>query len=246
MFQNKTVVVTGASRGIGRAIALAFAKQGANLVLNYNRSKESVEEVLQAIEAEGGKAVLVQADVSKSEEAKNLIQTAVDTFGSIDVLINNAGITKDMLIMRMKEEEFEQVLDVNLKGTFYCLKYASNFMLKQRKGKIINMASVVGLTGNAGQANYAASKAGIIGLTKSAAKELAVRGITVNAIAPGVIESEMTDVLPDKVKEAYLQMIPLKRMGRPEDVANTAMFLASQNADYITGQVIQVDGGMLM
>lgn len=246
MFKNKTVVVTGASRGIGRAVAIAFAKQGANLVLNYNSSEKSVEEVLQTIEAEGGKAVAVKANVSNSLEAKQLIQTAVDTFGSIDVLVNNAGITKDMLIMRMTDEQFEQVIDVNLKGTFYCLKYASNYMLKQKSGKIINMASVVGLAGNAGQANYAASKAGIVGLTKSAAKELASRGITVNAIAPGFIQTEMTDSLSDKVKEASIQTIPLKRFGTPEDVANTACFLASEAAAYITGQVIQVDGGMLM
>ena len=246
MFKNKTVVVTGASRGIGRAIAIAFARQGANLVLNYNSSAKSVEEVLQLIQAEGGNAVAVKADVSKSEEAKNLIQTAVETFGSIDILVNNAGITKDMLLMRMTDEQFEQVIDINLKGTFYCLKYASNYMLKQRSGKIINMASVVGLAGNAGQANYAASKAGIIGLTKSAAKELAPRGITVNAIAPGFIQTEMTDSLPDKVKDASIQMIPLKRFGTADEVANAACFLASGAADYITGQVIQVDGGMLM
>lgn len=246
MFKNKTVVVTGASRGIGRAIAIAFARQGANLVLNYNSSAKSVEEVLQLIQAEGGNAVAVKADVSKSEEAKNLIQTAVETFGTIDILVNNAGITKDMLLMRMTDEQFEQVIDINLKGTFYCLKYASNYMLKQRSGKIINMASVVGLTGNAGQANYAASKAGIIGLTKSAAKELAPRGITVNAIAPGFIQTEMTEALSDKVKDAYIQMIPLKRLGSVNDVANTACFLASEAANYITGQVIQVDGGMLM
>lgn len=246
MFRNQTVIVTGASRGIGRAIAIAFAKQHANLVLNYNKSEQSVEEVIKCIEAEGGRAIAVKADVSKQEEAKQLIQTAKDTFGTIDILINNAGITKDMLIMRLKEEEFEQVIDVNLKGSFYCLKYASNIMLKQRRGKIINMSSVVGISGNVGQANYAASKAGIIGLTKSAAKELAAKGITVNAIAPGFIETEMTNALSEKAKEATVQMIPLKRIGVPEDVANTAIFLASPSADYITGQVIQVDGGMLM
>lgn len=246
MFQNQTVIVTGASRGIGRAIAIAFAKQHANLVLNYNKSEKSVEEVIKCIEAEGGKAIAVKADVSKQEEAKQLIQIAKDTLGTIDILINNAGITKDMLIMRLKEEEFEQVIDVNLKGSFYCLKYASNIMLKQRRGKIINMSSVVGISGNVGQANYAASKAGIIGLTKSAAKELAAKGITVNAIAPGFIETEMTNTLSEKAKEAAVQMIPLKRIGAPEDVANTAIFLASPSADYITGQVIQVDGGMLM
>lgn len=246
MFENKTVVVTGASRGIGRAIAMAFAKQGANVVLNYNKSAAQAEEVVRDIEALGAKAIAVQADVSQSESAKQLIDTAVTTFGSIDVLVNNAGITKDMLLMRMTDDQFEQVVDTNLKGTFYCLKYASNYMLRQRRGKIINMASVVGLSGNAGQANYAASKAGIIGLTKSAAKELATRGITVNAIAPGFIETEMTDALSEKVKEAYVQMIPLKRLGTVDDVANTACFIASDAANYITGQVIQVDGGMLM
>lgn len=246
MFKGKTVVVTGASRGIGRAIALMFASKGANLVLNYNTSEKSVEEVLEQIKAAGGNAIAVKANVSIAEDAKNLMQAAVDEFGRIDVLVNNAGITKDMLIMRMKEEEFEQVIDVNLKGTFYCLKYASNIMLKQRSGKIINMASVVGLTGNIGQANYAASKAGIIGLTKSAAKELAMRGITVNAIAPGFIQTEMTEKLSQKVVDASLEMIPLKRFGTVEDVANTACFLASDAASYITGQTIQVDGGMLM
>lgn len=246
MFQNQTVIVTGASRGIGRAIAIAFAGQHANLVLNYNRSEQSVKEVMECIEAIGSKVIAVKADVSNAKEAKQLIQTAQDTFGAVDVLVNNAGITKDMLLMRMKEEEFEQVIDVNLKGSFYCLKYASSLMLKQRKGRIINLSSVIGISGNAGQANYAASKAGIIGLTKSAAKELAPRGITVNAIAPGFIETDMTRSMSEKAKEAAVSMIPLKRAGKPEDIANVAIFLASSSADYITGQVIQVDGGMLM
>lgn len=246
MFKDKTAVVTGASKGIGREIAIAFAKNGANVVLNYNRSEESVKEVMQRIEETGSKAIAVQADVSNPEDAKRLIQTAVEHFKTVDILVNNAGITKDMLLMRMSEEDFDQVIDVNLKGTFHCLKHAANIMLKQRRGKIINMSSIVGLAGNMGQANYAASKAGVIGLTKSAAKELASRGITVNAVAPGFIQTEMTDALSDKIKDACIANIPLKRFGETKEVADLVCFLASDSANYITGQVLQIDGGMLM
>lgn len=246
MFKNKTAVVTGASKGIGRDIAIAFAKNGANVVLNYNRSEDSVKEVMQRIEEAGGKAIAVQADVSKPEDAKRLMQTAVEHFKTVDILVNNAGITKDMLLMRMSEEDFDQVIDVNLKGTFHCLKHAANIMLKQRRGKIINMSSIVGIAGNLGQANYAASKAGVIGLTKSAAKELASRGITVNAVAPGFIQTDMTDALSDKIKDACIANIPLKRFGETKEVADLVCFLASDSANYITGQVLQIDGGMLM
>lgn len=246
MFKDKTAVVTGASKGIGREIAIAFAKNGANVVLNYNRSEESVKEVMQRIEETVSKAIAVQADVSNPEDAKRLIQTAVEHFKTVDILVNNAGITKDMLLMRMSEEDFDQVIDVNLKGTFHCLKHAANIMLKQRRGKIINMSSIVGLAGNMGQANYAASKAGVIGLTKSAAKELASRGITVNAVAPGFIQTEMTDALSDKIKDACIANIPLKRFGETKEVADLVCFLASDSANYITGQVLQIDGGMLM
>ncbi|MFW3654353.1 3-oxoacyl-[acyl-carrier-protein] reductase [Vagococcus fluvialis] len=241
MLKNKTVVITGSSRGIGRGLAIQFAKEGANIVLNAR--KEIAPELIEEIESYGVKTHVVLGDIQYMDDAKKLITEAKETFGSIDVLINNAGITRDMLLMRMKEE-FDSVINVNLKGTFNTTQQVSSIMLKQKSGTIINMSSVVGLTGNAGQANYAASKAGVIGLTKSVARELASRGITCNAIAPGFIETDMTDVLSDKVKEATVAQIPLKKLGQVEDIARTAVFLATNN--YITGQVINVDGGMVM
>lgn len=246
ILMGKNAVVTGASRGLGRSIALKLAELGANVILNYRSSANSVEEVVTAIEEKGVKALAVQGDVSSFEDAKNIIDAAVNNFGSIDILVNNAGITKDGLLMRMKEEDFDNVIEVNLKGVFNCTRHAVPIMMKQRSGRIINISSVVGLAGNAGQANYAAAKAGIIGFTKSTAKEIASRGITVNAIAPGFIQTDMTDVLSDKVKETIMNNIPLKKLGEPEDVAETTAFLASPAAKYITGQVISVDGGMHM
>lgn len=246
MLNGKIAVITGAGRGIGRAIALQLVENGAKVVVNYRNSITQVEELIQSIKDAGGDAIAVQADISKEDEAKRLIEAAVNHFGRIDILVNNAGITKDNLIMRMSEADFSSVIDINLKGTFFCTKYTASIMLKQRSGKIINISSVVGLTGNIGQANYAASKAGVIGLTKATARELASRGITVNAVAPGFIKTDMTDQLPDKVKEASIANIPLKRFGTAKEVAATVCFLASESANYITGQVLQVDGGMLM
>jgi len=246
MLNGKIAIITGAGRGIGRAIALQFAESGAKLVLNYRSSISQIEDLILTIKNAGGDAIAVCADVSKEDEAKGLIDAAIKHYGRLDVLVNNAGITKDNLIMRMSEEDFDSVIDTNLKGTFFCMKYASGIMLKQRCGKIINLSSVVGITGNVGQANYAASKAGVIGLTKSAARELASRGITVNAVAPGFIQTEMTDGLPDKIKEASIANIPLKRFGTVSEVASAVSFLASEAANYITGQVLQVDGGMVM
>ncbi|MGY0373763.1 3-oxoacyl-[acyl-carrier-protein] reductase [Clostridium sp. JNZ J1-5] len=244
MLKGKNAIVTGASRGIGRAIAIKFAELGANVVLNYRSDINSVQEVVKEIESKGVKALAIQGDVSSFEDSKKIIDEAMEKLGSVDILVNNAGITKDSLIMRMKEEEFDKVIEVNLKGVFNCIKHAIPVMVKQRSGKIINISSVVGLSGNAGQANYAAAKAGIIGLTKSVAKEIASRGITANAIAPGFIQTDMTETLGEKVKENIKANIPLKRLGSPEDIANTAAFLASDMASYITGQVISVDGGM--
>ncbi|HEY5575162.1 MAG TPA: 3-oxoacyl-[acyl-carrier-protein] reductase [Clostridiaceae bacterium] len=244
--ENKTAVVTGASRGIGRAVAIKLASLGANIVLNYRSSIKSVEEVLAEIKAMGANAVAVQGDISNFAEAEKVIKAAVENFGSLDILVNNAGITKDGLLARMKEEDFDSVIETNLKGAFNCIRHATPIMMKQRRGRIINMSSVVGVAGNAGQINYAASKAGVIGMTKSAAKELASRGITVNAIAPGFIQTDMTDALSDKVKEELLSGIPLKRLGQADEVAELAAYLASESASYITGQVININGGMYM
>lgn len=244
MLNGKIAVVTGASRGIGKAIAMKFAQLGATVVINYNGSAQKAEEVKQSIIADGGRAVIKQCNVADYDACEAFIKEVIDQFGRIDILVNNAGITKDGLIMRMSEEDFTNVVDVNLKGTFHCIRFASRQMMKQRSGRIINMSSVVGLSGNAGQINYAASKAGVIGMTKSAAKELASRGITVNAIAPGYIETDMTNVLSDKVKEETMKQIPLGRLGQTGDIAAAAAFLASDEAGYITGQVLAVDGGM--
>ncbi len=246
MPNGKVAVVTGAGKGIGRAIALRLSKEGYQVVINYRSSLAQVEELLEIIHQNGGEATAVQADVSREEEAKQLISAAIEKYGRIDVLVNNAGITKDNLIVKMSEEEFDHVIDINLKGTFFCMKYASKQMLKQRSGRMINISSVVGLIGNIGQTNYAASKAGIIGMTKAAARELASRGITVNAVAPGFIATDMTEKLDDRLKEANIINIPMRRYGTPEEVGAAVSFLASEAADYITGQVLQVDGGMVM
>lgn len=245
MLNGKIAIVTGASRGIGKAIAQKLAARGATVIINYNGSEARALEVKASIEAEGGSADVYRCDVSDFSGCEAFIQHVIKTYGRIDILVNNAGITRDGLLMKMSESDFDQVISTNLKGAFNTIRFASRQMLKQRSGRIINMASVVGISGNAGQANYAASKAGVIGLTKAAAKELASRGITVNAIAPGFIETEMTAVLPDKVKESAVSQIPLGIFGQPEDVANAAAFLASDEARYITGQVLHVDGGMV-
>ena len=244
MLENKTALVTGASRGIGRAIALALAAQGAAVVVNYNGSRERAQEVVDTIKAQGGQASLYQCSVGDFQACQEMIQHVIKEYGHLDILVNNAGITRDNLIMKMKEEDFDAVIETNLKGAFNTIRHTSRQMLKQRSGKIINISSVSGILGNAGQANYAASKAGVIGLTKTMARELASRGITVNAVAPGFVETEMTDVLKEDIKEAACRQIPLGKFGKPEDIADMVVFLASEKADYITGQVISVDGGM--
>lgn len=246
MLTGKTAIVTGASRGIGKAIALKLASQGAAVVINYNGSEEKAREVEKEIREQGGTASIYQCNVADYAQCEKFIQDVTAQYGRLDILINNAGITRDGLLMKMTEEDFDQVLDTNLKGAFHTIRFASRQMLKQRSGRIINMSSVSGVAGNAGQANYAASKAGLIGLTKAVAREVASRGITVNAIAPGFIETDMTSGLPEKVKEASVAQIPLGRFGKPEQVAAAAAFLASEEAGYITGQVIHVDGGMVM
>lgn len=242
MLQGKTAVVTGAAKGIGKAIALAFAKEGCNIVLNYHSSLD--DETVQEIEACGVTCMPVQGDVSDFAFAADMMKKVKKELGSVDILVNNAGITKDMLLIRMTEEQFDSVIQTNLKGTFNMIRHASSIMLKQRSGAIINMSSVVGVMGNVGQANYAASKAGIIGLTKSTAKELAARGVTCNAIAPGFVETDMTAALSEDLQKQMLETIPLKRYGQVDDIAQAAVFLAKNT--YITGQVLHVDGGMCM
>ena len=246
LLDGKTALVTGASRGIGRAIALCLAAEGARVAINYAGNVKAAEEVKASVEAAGGTAILCQADIADSAAVEAMVAAVAKEFGTIDILVNNAGITRDTLLMRMKDEDFAKVLDTNLKGVFYCTKAVSKLMMKKRAGRIVNMASVIGLVGNAGQANYAAAKAGVIGFSKSVAKELASRGITVNVVAPGFIGTDMTAGLPESVKEKMLTDIPLGRMGEPEDVANAVLFLASDQASYITGQVVNVDGGMVM
>jgi len=243
---GKVAFVTGASRGIGRAIALRLAHDGAKVALNFSSNVSKAEEVKTQIEAAGGVAMLVQGDVAKFEVVTELIKRVVDEWGRLDILINNAGITRDNLLLKMTEDDFDKVISTNLKGVFNCTKAVTKLMMKQRGGRIVNMSSVVGLKGNISQANYAAAKAGIIGFTKSAARELASRGVTVNAVAPGFINTDMTAALSEKIKEVMLQEIPAGRMGTPEDVANAVAFLVSDEAAYITGQVLSVDGGMVM
>ncbi|MBP1961146.1 3-oxoacyl-[acyl-carrier-protein] reductase [Paenibacillus aceris] len=246
MLTGKVALVTGASRGIGRAIALHLAEHGADVAVNYAGSEAAAGEVVAAIEAMGRKAIKLRADVSSYQEAEDLVKQTIEKFGKIDILVNNAGITRDNLIMRMKEEEFDQVIATNLKGVFNCVKAVTRPMMKQRFGRIINISSVVGVLGNPGQANYVAAKAGVIGLTKATAKELSSRGITVNAVAPGFIETDMTDKLSGETREQMLKQIPLERLGQPEEIAKVVRFLASDDASYMTGQTLHVDGGMYM
>ena len=244
MLTGKVALVTGAGRGIGRGIALTLAKYGADVIVNYNGSEEKAKEVVREIEKIGRKAIAVKCSVADFDACGKMINDMLEEFGHIDILVNNAGITRDNLVIKMTEEEFDEVIDTNLKGTFNTIKHMYRPFIKQKVGRIINLSSVSGVLGNAGQANYAASKAGVIGLTKSMARELASRNITVNAVAPGYIDTDMTQAMTDAAKEATLAQIPLKRVGTPEDIAETVAFLASDKASYITGQVISVDGGM--
>ena len=243
---GKVALVTGASRGIGQAVAVELAKAGADVIVNYIGNEAVAQETVEKVEALGRKALKIKADVGNADEVQAMVDEAHAAFGHIDVLVNNAGITRDGLLIRMKDSEWDDVLNINLKGVYLVSKAVAKLMVKQRSGRIINMTSVSGVTGNVGQANYAAAKAGVIGLTKTCAKELAARGITVNAVAPGFIETAMTDVLPEKIKEGIAATVPLGRMGQPEEIAGVVTFLASDFARYITGQVLNVDGGMVM
>lgn len=246
MLKGKVALVTGASRGIGRAIAIDLAKQGANVVVNYAGNEQKANEVVDEIKKLGSDAIAVRADVANAEDVTNMVKQTVDTFGQVDILVNNAGVTKDNLLMRMKEEEWDTVINTNLKGVFLCTKAVSRYMMRQRHGRIINIASVVGVVGNSGQANYVAAKAGVIGLTKTSAKELASRNITVNAIAPGFIATDMTDVLDENIKGEMLKVIPAAQFGEAQDIANAVTFFASDQSKYVTGQTLNVDGGMVM
>ena len=243
---GKVALVTGASRGIGQATAIDLAKAGADIVVNFIGNEAVAQETVEAIEALGRKAIKIKADVGNADEVQAMVDEAVAVFGHIDILVNNAGITRDGLLIRMKDSDWDDVLNINLKGVYLVTKAVAKLMVKQRAGRIINMTSVSGVTGNVGQANYAAAKAGVIGFTKTCAKELAARGITVNAVAPGFIETAMTDVLPEKIKEGIAATVPFGRMGQPEEIASVVTFLASDFASYITGQVLNVDGGMVM
>ncbi|NLC67345.1 MAG: 3-oxoacyl-[acyl-carrier-protein] reductase [Clostridiaceae bacterium] len=244
--KGKTAIITGSARGLGKAIALKLAGMGANIVLNDIASSKDIDSTADEFRAMGYNVIVTKGDVRNKDDVENMVNKAVEAFGSVDILVNNAGITRDTLIIKMSEEDWDDVLDINLKGAFLCTKAVARVMMKQRSGKIINIASVAGVMGNPGQANYSASKAGLIGLTKTTAKELASRGITCNAVAPGLIQSKMTEVLPEKIKENYLKNMPLGRFGTPDDVADVVGFLASPASDYITGQVIHIDGGLVM
>lgn len=246
MLKDKNVIITGATRGIGREIALTLAKNGANIAINYRNFNSELEALINEIKSFGVDVLAIKCDVSVSDDVDNFVKEVKSHFKTIDVLVNNAGITKDGLILRMKEEDFDDVLDVNLKGTFNTTKFVSSIMVRQKCGKIINISSVVGISGNSGQCNYAASKAGVIGFSKSVARELSSRNINVNVIAPGYINTDMTKNLPDRIKEEVIKSIPMKRIGEPKEVANLVLFLSSNLSDYITGQVINVDGGMVM
>ncbi|HEU4963058.1 MAG TPA: 3-oxoacyl-[acyl-carrier-protein] reductase [Bacilli bacterium] len=246
MLQDKVALVTGGSRGIGRAICLELAAQGAKVVVNYAGSQSAAEETVNLIKQNGGDAIAVQGDVASYEDAEKMVAATTEAFGRCDILVNNAGITRDNLLMRMKEEDWDAVINTNLKGVFNCTKAVTRTMMKQRYGRIINITSVVGIIGNPGQANYVSAKAGVIGLTKSNAKELASRNITVNAVAPGYIETDMTEALGSEARDKLFEAIPLARLGQPADIANVVAFLSSDKSGYVTGQVLNVDGGMVM